>query len=83
MKFLDWLNNQDRALYGIFGPPLNAQLAVDILCEYLLGEDWYCINPQSSEQCNTKVVFEILYKHSKRFRQEVSLQKLKEKNAHG
>ncbi len=45
--------------YGIFAPPMKAQVAVDELCRYFLGEDWYSVNPISNEQINTEIVYEI------------------------
>lgn len=45
--------------YGIFSPPMDAQVAVNELCRYLLGDDWYCVNPLCSEQINTEIVYEI------------------------
>lgn len=44
---------------GIFGPPLNAQTALDELRRYFLGEDWYSVNPISREQLNMEIVYEI------------------------
>lgn len=46
--------------YGIFNPPMDAQVALDELCHYLLGPDWYdssgCTN---REQINTEIVCQI------------------------
>lgn len=43
--------------YGIFAPPMKAQVALDELCHYFLGDDWYsasgCTN---TEQINTEIV---------------------------
>ena len=49
--------------YGIFPPPMNAQVALDELCRFFLGEDWYTINPISQEQINTEIVYEIECKY--------------------
>lgn len=67
-KLPDWLQNTDD--YGIFAPPMDAQTAVGFLCRYLLGENWYSVNPISTEQINTEIVHEILMKHSKEYRKE-------------
>lgn len=43
--------------YGIFAPPMKAQVALDELCRYLLGDDWY--DPSGAtdcEQVNTAIV---------------------------
>ena len=45
--------------YGVFMPPMDAQVAVRELCKHFLGDDWYSINPCSAEQINTEIVFEI------------------------
>ena len=43
--------------YGIFAPPMKAQVALDELCHYFLGDDWCsysgCTN---TEQINTEIV---------------------------
>lgn len=44
---------------GIFSPPMDAQVAVNELCRYFLGEDWYSVNPISQNQLNTEIVYEI------------------------
>lgn len=51
--------------YGIFPPPMKAQTALNELCHYFLGIDWYdssgCTN---TEQINTIIVCEIEKKYS-------------------
>ena len=69
-KFTEWLEN-DAEDCGIMTPPMDAQLAVDMLTDYLLGEDWYSISgATSAKQINTEMVFAILMRHSKKFRKE-------------
>lgn len=68
-QFTYWLNN-DAEDCGLMQPPLNAQKALYFLMNYLLGEDWYVVNPVNTEQCNTQLVHEILYKYSKQYREE-------------
>lgn len=41
---------------GLLPPPMDAQVALNELCRYILGEDWYVVNPISIEQCNTEIV---------------------------
>ena len=65
----DWLKN-DAEDCGIFSPPMEAQMAVDFLKQYLLGEDWYCVNPISTKQINTEIVHQILWKYSRKYRKE-------------
>lgn len=60
----------DDRSYGLFPAPTEAQLAVYVLIEYLLGEDWYVVDPMNSTQVNTIAVHEILMKHSRKYRKE-------------
>lgn len=73
MKFLEWLDKENKTTNkdNIFAPPLEPQMALDFLCDYLLGEDWYSVNPISQKQINTEIVGNILYKYSKRYRKEL------------
>ena len=73
MTFLEWLKHQNATVNknNILPPCLDAQLAVDFLREYLLGEDWYIESPVCTEQANTEIVFAILEKYSRRFRKEL------------
>jgi hypothetical protein len=68
-KFYDWMDENDDP-ENIFNPPMDAQTAVDLLKDYLLGEDWYNVDPVSTEQINTEIVYEILMKYSHKFRKE-------------
>ena len=46
--------------YGIFAPPMKSQVAVDELCRYFLGDDWYDTSGATHpEQINTEIVAEI------------------------
>ena len=71
-NILKWLKEQNETVNkgNIFPPPLEPQMAIDYLKDYLLGEDWYTVNPISQKQINTEIVFEILFKYSKRFKRE-------------
>lgn len=43
--------------YGIFAPPMDAQVALNELCRYFLGEDWYDTSGATNvEQINTEIV---------------------------
>jgi hypothetical protein len=68
-QFTYWLGH-DAEDCGIMQPPLAAQEAVNFLKNYLLGENWYVVNPVNTEQCNTQIVHEILYKYSSEYRRE-------------
>ena len=80
-NILKWLKEQNETVNkgNIFPPPLESQMAIDFLKNYLLGEDWYTVNPISQEQINTEIVFEILFKYSKRFKKEYKIMKKKSK----
>lgn len=67
--FSEWLNNNwDKD--NIFPPPLSDRKAMKFLTDYLLGKDWYSVNPISQEQINTEIVHDILIKYSKEYRKE-------------
>ena len=80
-NILKWLKEQNETVNkgNIFPPPLEPQMAIDFLRAYLLGEDWYTVNPISQKQINTEIVFEILFKYSKRFKKEYKIMKKKSK----
>ena len=42
--FTEWLEKDSEGC-GMLSPPMNPQQAMDFLKDYLLGEDWYVINP--------------------------------------
>ena len=56
------LTNSHPGEYGIFPPPMNAQVAVNELCRFFLGEDYWTI-VNNNEQANTEIVFEIECKY--------------------
>lgn len=77
MNFAEWLdeNWEDD---NIFHPPIDAELALNFLCEYLLGEDWYSYSPMSHKQIRTEMVENILFKYSQRYKNE--LKEIRRKN---
>lgn len=79
-QFTYWLR-YDAEDCGIMQPPLQAQKAISFLTDYLLGEDWYVVNPVNTEQCNAQIVHEILMKYSREYNKEYKrmLNKHKEK----
>lgn len=68
-QFTYWLENEAEDC-GIMQPPLPAQKAISFLIDYLLGENWYVVNPVNAEQCNTQAIHEILLRYSKEYRKE-------------
>ena len=78
----DWLEN-DSIDCGIMSPPMEAEKALSFLTDYLLGENWYVVDPISQKQVNTNRVHEILWKYSKKYRKEwkqYRKQKLRERD---
>lgn len=50
----------EKGDFGIFAPPMKAQTAVNELCRYFLGDDWYSSSGATHpEQINTEIVAEI------------------------
>lgn len=76
MQYQEWLDKHWQK-NNMFPPPMDAQIGISFLTQYLLGEDWYSVNPISTEQINCEIVHEILYKYSKKYRKEYK-QRLKE-----
>lgn len=70
-KITDWLKEQDD--YGMCNPPMDAQTALYFLADYLGIPDDNL--PESVQQTNTYLVFEILNRYSKKFRNELKNQK--------
>jgi hypothetical protein len=68
-QFTYWLEYKAKDC-GIMQPPMKDAVALDFLRDYLLGEDWYIINPVNHEQGNTQLVHEILMKYSRQYREE-------------
>ena len=68
-SFTEWIKHNAEE-DNICPPSLPAQRAVDFLCNYLLGEDWYCVMPIHTEQVNTEKVHQILMKYSRKYRKE-------------
>lgn len=51
--------------YGMLPPPMDAQVALNELCRFFLGDDWYCVLPIHTGQVNTEIVYEIESKYKK------------------
>ena len=72
-KFYDWLKKADieqNNTDNIFYPSMESEEAIDMLIDYLLGEDWYVVAPLSPKQVTTCAVSDILYKYSTKFKKE-------------
>lgn len=51
--------------YGMCNPPMKAQVALNELCHYFLGKDWYSASNLTNAQINTEIVYEIECKFKK------------------
>ena len=69
-SFEDLKENICDTSYGIYPAPMDAQVALDILSDYLLGDDWYFAGSCSVEQGNAIVVEQILDKYSKQWKKD-------------
>lgn len=51
--------------YGICPPPMDAQIALNELCRFFLGENWNIPSSMNQEQANTEIVATIETKFNK------------------
>ena len=90
-EFTDFLEKEimtEEDRKNIFPPPLEPQVALNILKDHFLGEDWYTVNPIGVKQVNTEIVYSILEKYPRIFQNKKwtikelwrSIWKEKEKN---
>ena len=63
-------NNICDTSCGLMPAPMDAQVALDILTSYLLGDDYYFAGSCNVEQGNAIVVEQILDKYSKKWRKD-------------
>lgn len=64
-RVLDILEDES---WGILPAPMDAQLGLEALAEYLLGEKWAVSVSLSREQVNTCMVAQILERYCPKFR---------------
>ncbi len=55
---------------GLYPAPIEAQEALDILTSYLLGDDWYVVDPIGPKQVNAIITEQILDKYSKKWKKD-------------
>ncbi len=74
-EFMDerYKNRKDKD--NIFGVGVSDAEFRQFIIDYLLGEDWYVIAPLGQSQINEIALYEILAKHSKRYRKECKRRK--------
>ena len=56
--------------HNMFGVGISDSEFREFIIDYLLGEDWYVVYPLGPTQINEIALYEILEKHSKRYRKE-------------
>lgn len=57
--------------YGVIPAPTPAQLALYVLCDYILGEDFYVGISMNQEQANTIIVDTILRRQSVKYHKDM------------
>jgi hypothetical protein len=63
-------NNICDTSCGLYPAPMEAQEALDILTSYLLGDDWYVVDPMNTKQVNSIITEQILDKYSKKWKKD-------------
>ena len=63
-----YANREDKD--NIFGVGITDAEFRKFAIDYLLGEDWYVVDPLGRTQINEIALYEILEKYSKRYRKE-------------
>ncbi len=68
--FMDerYKNRKDKN--NMFGVGVSDAEFRAFIIDYLLGENWHVVDPLGQTQVNEIALYEILEKHSKRFRKE-------------
>lgn len=62
-------NREDKG--NIFGVGITDAEFIHFAIEYLLGKNWYVVDPLGKNQINEIALYEILEKYSKRYKKEV------------
>ena len=62
-------NREDKD--NIFGVGVSDAEFRQFIINYLLGEDWYVVDPLGQTQINEIALYEILEKYSRRYRKEI------------
>ena len=69
MTFTEWyLQNKDSN--NLFDPPMSVDQALNFLEDYLLPDNYYTAQ-NAAAQARTEIVYDILIRHSKKFKQEI------------
>ena len=70
-EFLDerYANRKDKE--NIFGVGISDSEFRVFIIDYLLGKNWYVVDPLGQDQVNEIALIEILEKYSKEYRKEI------------
>ena len=63
-----YINREDKD--NIFGVGITDSEFRQFIIDYLLGKDWYVVDPLGQTQINEIALYEILEKYSKKYRKE-------------
>ena len=66
-------NREDKD--NIFGVGVSDAEFRQFIIDYLLGEDWYVVDPLGQKQINEIALYKILERYSKRYKRECKRQK--------
>lgn len=66
-------NREDKD--NIFGVGISDKEFIQFIIDYLLGEDWYVVDPLGHKQINEIALYKILERYSKRYKRERKRQK--------
>ena len=64
---------------NMFGVGISDAEFRKFIIDYLLGDNWYVVDPLGREQINEIAIYEILQKYSKQYRKELKTVKKNEK----
>lgn len=73
MNFIDYIkekNEKREDKDNIFPVGISDAEFRAFIIDYLLGENWYVVDPLGRDQINELAMYEILEKYSKRYRKE-------------
>ena len=73
-SYIDFIKEKERKREdkdNIYCTGITDREFVHFIIKYLLGEDWYVVDPLGHEQINQIALEEILDKYSKEFRKEL------------
>ena len=70
-EFMDerYKNREDKD--NIYGVGVSDAEFRRFIIDYLLGEDWYVVDPLGPTQINEVALYKILEKYSKRYKKEI------------